>query len=82
MIFFCLSFFHQTLPLSQNWHLLKWFCYKFIFIESFVFKGVLALSAIARNEKITFSPFFGYIEMWFVYAPYMLIFFVFSISKL
>ncbi len=44
-----------------------------VFVELFVFKDILPLSATARNEKNTFSSIFlGYITLWFVYAPYML----------
>jgi hypothetical protein len=47
---------------------------KVVFVELFIFTGILMLSATARNEKITFSPIFRLKAMWFVYAPYMLIF--------
>jgi hypothetical protein len=29
---------------------------KVVFIESFLFKGILMLSATARNKKVTFPP--------------------------
>jgi hypothetical protein len=55
-----------------------------VFVELIVFKGVLTLSATARNEKITFSPIFflGYKGLMVCFCPIHVEFFVFSISKL
>jgi hypothetical protein len=54
---------------------------KVVFLELLVFKGILTQSAQLGMKKLHFHQFLGYVAMWFVYAPYMLIF-VFSISKL
>jgi hypothetical protein len=55
-----------------------------LFVELIVFKGVLTLSATARNEKITFSPIFflGYKGLWFAFAPYMLNFCILNFKAL
>jgi hypothetical protein len=46
---------------------------KVVFVEIFIFKGILKLSATAKNGTITFSKnLFGYLALWFVYAPYIL----------
>ncbi len=68
-------FLHQALPLGQNGHLVKQFCYESCLHQ--VIHILRYFNTVCNNDELknyTFANFFGYIALWFVYvyAPYML----------